>query len=186
MENLERRNAALEMRLNGLTYAQIGEKLGVSRQRAEQMVSPPKEITESVKVKAHGRCENCGIVVAFGHVHHKNTTVLIEDFNDTQNLQYLCPSCHRMAHRKAPEAKVERRTLTCLQCRHQWSPVISLYPWVCPACGSPEWDGDNGPIRRALRRVEDGQEYPCDHILADLGADEAEVEVATSKNGQGN
>ena len=80
----------------GLTYAAIASKVGLSRQRVQQIVRPPKPIYDAVKAKADGKCEECGVVVSNGHIHHANGAG--ENFNDMENLQYLCPGCHRKAH----------------------------------------------------------------------------------------
>ena len=95
----ERQEEILRGRLAGLTYAQIGRQLGVSRQRVHQLIAPPTWIRDRV-VKAHdGRCRGCGIVVnGSGHVHH--TSCNGEDYNDIANLQLLCIPCHHRAHAK--------------------------------------------------------------------------------------
>lgn len=81
---------------HGLSYAAIAKKVGLSRQRVQQIIRPPKPIYDLVKARAKGKCENCGIVVASGHVHHAHNGD--KNFNDIANLQYLCPSCHRVQH----------------------------------------------------------------------------------------
>jgi len=87
----------LLLRLNGFTYNDIAHKAGVSRQRVQQILSPPKNIKDLVVNRANGKCEGCGIRVGHsGHIHHINNED--EDYNDTDNLQLLCISCHRKAH----------------------------------------------------------------------------------------
>lgn len=95
---IDRRKTAIELRLKGLTYAQIGEQLGVSRQRVQQMTRPPHAIQLLIRKRANCRCEKCGVELntGNGHVHHVGGEDY--DFNDLENLQYLCISCHLKAH----------------------------------------------------------------------------------------
>jgi hypothetical protein len=56
-------------------------------------------IYDQVKKDAESRCQQCGIFVAEGHVHHvKPDGVTAENVNDLENLRYLCPTCHRLVH----------------------------------------------------------------------------------------
>src|ERR1700757_1222375 len=87
----ERLTRALELKLSGLTYAAIGKQLGLSRQRVQQMLRPPKAIYELIRERARYRCEKCGLKTRSGHVHHQKLT---EDWNDIPNLRYLCLKCH--------------------------------------------------------------------------------------------
>ena len=92
--------AALQLRFQGFTYERIGRALQISRQRAQQLLSPPAEVRFLVLKRADGNCESCGVFVGqAGHVHHRNSTESICDsYQDTGNLQLLCLGCHRMAH----------------------------------------------------------------------------------------
>ena len=95
----DKRIIALNRRLDGSTYSEIALELGISRQRAQQLVSPPKDIRDTAVRRAKGRCEICGIYVGkSGQVHHIGTEW--EDYNDVCNLQLLCIACHRSAHLK--------------------------------------------------------------------------------------
>ena len=87
--------------------------MGVSRQRIEQIVSPPQHIYEAVKERANSQCEDCGIIIKIGaHLHHNNGDDITGDsFNDLSNIAYLCPGCHRRRHRISPT------TTTCQQCQ---------------------------------------------------------------------
>ena len=94
----DRREEALKLKLEGHTYAAIGEKLGVSRQRIQQMIAPPQAVRLYIIERANQRCQVCSIRVGSrGHVHHTGSTT-VEDFNDIDNLVLLCPSCHRKVH----------------------------------------------------------------------------------------
>jgi 5-methylcytosine-specific restriction endonuclease McrA len=95
---------AIELRLNGLSYAEIGKEMGCSRQYAQQLTRPPKEVYDFVKNRAKGKCENCREKIASGHVHHRsNRTGTVENYNDIENLEYLCRSCHRTKHAGDPQ-----------------------------------------------------------------------------------
>ena len=100
-QNLEIRASALALRLDGLTFAEIGAKLGLSRQRIQQILSPPRDVRDFVVKRARGLCQRCGIAVGTsGHVHHRRFSEMMEGaYNDRKNLRLLCPSCHRVEHK---------------------------------------------------------------------------------------
>ena len=98
----------LRLRLEGRTYEYIANKAGVSRQRVQQIISPPKEVRKYVVDKYNGRCTECGLYVGYsGHVHHEGANGE-EDYNDIENLQLLCISCHGHKHNPSslPKAKL--------------------------------------------------------------------------------
>lgn len=96
----QKRKDALKMRLSGMSYNAIGESLGISRQRIQQLLSPPKHIRDIVLNRAGGRCQNCGLIIGrSGHIHHQGSKE--EDYNDVGNLQLLCITCHRKAHNES-------------------------------------------------------------------------------------
>lgn len=98
-ETTEPKVRAVELWLKGLTYGEIGMELGVSRQRAQQMIRPTTAIYNLVRARANESCESCGVKLGNGHVHHKTTDGKTpEDFNDVSNLMYLCASCHGRKH----------------------------------------------------------------------------------------
>ena len=97
IKNLLSQKEMLLMRLEGEPYQSIADKAGISRQRIQQILSPPPAIRRSVVAKAKGKCEHCGIKVgSSGHVHHIGNEG--ENYQDIENLQLLCPSCHRKVH----------------------------------------------------------------------------------------
>ena len=111
---MSRRAKALQLRLQGFTYQAIGSHLGVSRQRIQQLLSPPKPIRDLVIRRAKEKCERCGVRCrGYGNVHHKNVEQELEEqFNDLDNLQWLCLPCHKFvhAHSTVPSTKDEDRT----------------------------------------------------------------------------
>ena len=88
---------AIALRLKGLTYAEIGAIMGCSRQGVQQLVRPPKPIYEFVKERANGQCQGCGIKLENGHIHHRTSNVY-DDYNDINNLIYVCIPCHQTGH----------------------------------------------------------------------------------------
>jgi hypothetical protein len=91
------REIAPGLRAEGLSYAEIGRRLGISRQRVLQITEPPPAISKLVKTRSGFMCENCGIPLKKGgHIHHKNETG--KDRNDVENLMHMCPGCHRLEH----------------------------------------------------------------------------------------
>ena len=85
------------MRLDGESYQAIADKAGISRQRVQQLLSPPSYVRKLVKKRANDKCQKCGLLLGqSGHVHHVGNKE--EDYNDVDNLLYLCPSCHRKEH----------------------------------------------------------------------------------------
>jgi len=107
-----------QLRLDGHTYAFIAKKADVSRQRVQQLLSPPIAIRDYIVNKNKGLCQVCGIYVgSSGDVHHIGCDK-VEQYNDIENLQLLCRSCHRKQH----EEKVK---LVCTNC----SCEFEVYPY---------------------------------------------------------
>ena len=71
------------MKVAGYTYKQIGESLGVSRQRAQQYL-------RIIGHPTNGSCESCGKISAIIHCHH-------DDYR-TNEFRLLCVSCHTREH----------------------------------------------------------------------------------------
>ena len=94
-----RQDQAIALKVSGLTYAAIGQVLGVSRQRAQQLIRPPYEIYRVVRRRAGAKCEDCGTETMNGHMHHMEL-IEVAAFNDIANLSYLCIGCHRKHHSK--------------------------------------------------------------------------------------
>lgn len=87
----------LRLKLEGHTYQYIATEAGVSRQRIQQLLSPPVAIRNQVIKKHHGKCANCGLLVGIkGDIHHKGAEE--ETYDDLMSLELLCKSCHRIEH----------------------------------------------------------------------------------------
>lgn len=99
--NIERRQMALTLRFEGLSFRAIGVALGVTSQRAQQLTSPSPSLVATVVKRAGGRCEACQEPVAGhrGHIHHRAAKGMTsETYNTEPNLTLLCIPCHRTAH----------------------------------------------------------------------------------------
>jgi hypothetical protein len=106
MKSTSRNKLIFDLFAKGLTYAAIAGKTGISRQRVQQITRPPIKILLSLKKRAKGRCEDCGIeLLSSGHAHHISRC---GDFNDLRNLEHLCRSCHRQAHSNGRRDNVRR------------------------------------------------------------------------------
>lgn len=100
----------LLLRLKGYTYSKIAKEAGISRQRVQQLLSPPKEIREYIYNKYDGCCADCGILIGrSGHIHHENSNTE-ENYQDINNLVLLCISCHLRRH-FPPEKRRPNSTL---------------------------------------------------------------------------
>lgn len=129
----------LRLRLDGLTYKSIAEKANVSRQRIQEILSPPPKVRRFIVTKFNGRCCMCGIQVGkSGHVHHSSNNG-IEHYEDMDNLELLCISCHRRAHSNTMQAyckhcgkPTKRGNPFCnRKCQHNYS-TLTL---ICTYCG---------------------------------------------------
>ena len=93
-----RRRVVVRLRAKGLTFRLIGEQLGVSRQRAEQMYRWKKNIARTTLHKAvkSGRvtklsfCERCENETRLDG-HH-------EDYTKPLEVTWLCVPCHNVVH----------------------------------------------------------------------------------------
>lgn len=140
----------LHLKLSGFTYAAIGRRAGITRQRVQQILSPPKGIRDHVIQKYAGHCKTCGLHVGnAGHVHHRGSNDG-DSWNDVENLELLCLSCHRRLHsepkaelvpktehREGMDAIIRRyckRYRRCRHCGHSFIPRVP-YPQRCTNCG---------------------------------------------------
>ena len=97
-KDISKRKTALEKRLDGMTFAEIGKEMGVSRQRVEQWLRPPAEIRELVYKLAGGECENCGIKLNQRNGQYHSMNPEIEEFTTYAHTKLLCIACHRKEH----------------------------------------------------------------------------------------
>ena len=88
---------ATKMFADNATYADIGTTLGVSRQRAQQLIQPRPWVIAALKLRADSKCERCHAKISAGHAHHKSRSA--RPLNHLRNLEYLCRGCHRKAHK---------------------------------------------------------------------------------------
>lgn len=98
---MNRYDEIIELRLSGLSFAEIARRVGVSRQRVQQILAPPKHVRALVVERAQGKCQSCGVEVGkSGQVHHGAPEHRDGDwYNQPERLQLLCQPCHRSIHR---------------------------------------------------------------------------------------
>lgn len=103
--SMNTREKVLELRLKGLGYSEIGRQVGISRQRAHQIITGytsfatrglsfcnyPK-LSSSFK----NGCDVCG--ERFVQVHHKDGN---SSNNNKENLMNVCSRCHHNLHKIA-------------------------------------------------------------------------------------
>ena len=95
------RTRALALRLDGQSCITIARTLGLSRQRVQQMLTPPAAIRDHVIRAAKGRCAGCGIICGrHGQTHDTRTTgtMACDEYDDLAVLEWRCASCHRGVH----------------------------------------------------------------------------------------
>lgn len=140
-----RHELIIKERLNGKTYREIGEILGISRQRVEAIASPPMKTLQDLMKRAEGKCQTCGRVIGrSGHAHHNGDQE--ETYQDISQLQYLCISCHLKAHGNPSHHPCKQcgKTLRShhgpypifcsRQCRQDY--IVAQYPQLrCEHCG---------------------------------------------------
>ncbi len=130
------------LKLQGLTYEQIGKRMGVSRQRIQQLLSPPPAIKQAVMERANGCCQECGLQLnGHGHIHHEGG----EDYayNNLKNLQYLCLRCHSWKHSPIEPTSTNNGVVTHISCNRTMvkngttalSDGTRRQKYLCPDCG---------------------------------------------------
>lgn len=171
---MTRQDEAFTLRLGGFTYAKIAEELGISKQRAHQLLRPPQETINTVIGEAEEACEGCAFHLGLsGHVHHRRQVGLTRDeYESARNLVYLCASCHRFAHHHSAFSPMTLGTrpqigdLTALgqnatrfrrQCRFSRAEVAKLADLKYREVAAIETGEYSGPISlatlRALSRI---------------------------------
>lgn len=95
----ERRNrVAIRLHNKGLSQTEIGERLGISRQRVHQLLYPAEH---RARQRVAGRlerppfCQRCETETAHLHAHH-------EDYAKPLDVVWLCSSCHAVVHPHYP------------------------------------------------------------------------------------
>lgn len=88
-EHSPRRDEARQLKASGKTYAEVGSIMGVSRQRAQQLVSPALLELRNLRQAAGEKCANCGATDCKLDLHH-------DDYNGAPT-RLLCASCHKTA-----------------------------------------------------------------------------------------
>lgn len=128
----------LDLRLNGWTYRAIGKLAGISGQRVQQVLSPPRAVKQHIYDRFQRLCNRCSLYVGeSGHIHHGTTKPGIDDYNDIANLELLCRSCHRQAHGPYSGHYLlypnDPAHPVCPRCNYDWKPILAQTK-ECPQC----------------------------------------------------
>jgi len=168
---MSRNKEMLELLLDGKTYQQIGDQFNVSRQRVQQILSPPKYIRDIVIRRDGERCSLCGIIVGqSGHIHHKDTTNG-ENYEDIENLQLLCISCHRKKHSTLRYCKNCGKEFTGVglycsdECKDIYHNKTCKTELVCANCGKAFVRG-NGAVKSRLIPSQQKQKRTNDYFCS--------------------
>lgn len=112
---------AFAMRQAGSSYTEIGAEIGVTRQRAQQILRPSLKTRVRIQRRAGGACEMCRSSAGKLDIHHRDGAAPAwATYNADENLTLLCIPCHRLVHadpakkrrRKTPEELADSRMRT--------------------------------------------------------------------------
>jgi hypothetical protein len=92
-ESEERHRQIIDLLSRGLTYAEIGEAVGLSRQRIKQLVAQPSNVVDVVRRKAKSRCKNCAVETQKGFIYSPDGSD-VSDLSNMDKLIYLCLRCY--------------------------------------------------------------------------------------------
>lgn len=95
---MSNRQAALNLRLEGYTYQAIADQLGISRTRAQQLVTPPTAVKRVIEDRHDFRCAYCQLFVGRQGDVHQIDYQDGDHYDDLSKLTLLCRSCHKLAH----------------------------------------------------------------------------------------
>jgi len=90
MITMNNREQVIKLFRQGMSYAEVGRRVGLSRQRVMQIVKPPTSIYEHMKRKARGICANCEVIAPSGRISGYREGTL-----EVSKYKYLCASCYR-------------------------------------------------------------------------------------------
>lgn len=89
-EKSERRKIARAYKERGLSYLQIGKIMGITRQRAQQLVAPTLLQAQRIREGLGNECSICGSTDNL-NLHH-------QDYSEQPDT-LLCTACHMIEHR---------------------------------------------------------------------------------------
>src|SRR5574343_1548388 len=93
----ERRQEVLQMKADGMTYAKIGQILGICTGSVVDIMAPPSEVREALCQMHNHHCQACGAYVGkSGQAHHAKIDP--DNPDDISNFEYLCLPCHTVKH----------------------------------------------------------------------------------------
>ena len=96
-KNIEIRERALDKRLRGMAFEAISQDMGISRQRAYELLVPPSILRKIVYDRAKGKCEVCSVPLGRNGHYHSHPCSTYDDFSRPTSL--LCLACHIKEHK---------------------------------------------------------------------------------------
>lgn len=100
---MSRRHNMIARLVAGATYREVGSAFGISHQRVQQIVAPPREVRELLAARAAGRCERCDQEKRL-EAHHIRRGATVEGWDTKERFLSLCRSCHSKEHRETATA----------------------------------------------------------------------------------
>ena len=91
-ETSPRREEARSLKQQGLTYKQVGEHMGITRQRAQQLVAPSLVAKRIIRDDMGNKCSECGATNTKLELHHPSYKL--------PAVVLLCTSCHKISDAK--------------------------------------------------------------------------------------
>ena len=86
-KSLPRKQQVTALIVSGKTYQQIATELGITRQRVQQLNKPDPAIIKELRKRANGECENCGMPLVYGQIHHVSEKIPIDAYHGLSNLK---------------------------------------------------------------------------------------------------
>ena len=101
---MDREQDMMRLRLQGYTYEGIGKEVGLSRQRAQQILGLPQELVKLLRQRQANCCALCGLYInranSAGFVWDRQVGQFIIGYDKEvipiDSLEYLCTTCARL------------------------------------------------------------------------------------------
>lgn len=81
---------ARKLKASGLTYEEVGNKMGISRQGAYSLIAPSPSKRKAIIQSRNHLCDRC-------HLHRTKLYLHFISYDSNENIEVLCSHCHRIA-----------------------------------------------------------------------------------------
>lgn len=148
----DREREATALARAGLTHAEIGRRMGITRERAGQLVHPSvrqasarlREEKRKIRLAAASRAavEKSGIPkIAPCHCFHCGHDWTPQRLRNDGELPALCPACHSYKWNRLHKHETATGKAACQSCGHGWTLTVTgsslkLTELKCPKCGA--------------------------------------------------